>query len=223
MYMGGLSFEDELGLECPGKKYTQILDLKQLPSDRFKNSSHAAHCMIYALNSKPVMKAYLPKASILMQLRFDGHFGFPGGVVEKGETPEEAVAREMEEEMGILRHNFRIFPEDHVVTHYSEEKDLLLHFFTKEVSLNRLLNIEATAVKGDYYGEEVMGIVRIPLYTMADGFRGFPAFLSHGFIGNSKEQLLHALVAKELFTSEEIQTALAAKPKIMSKINKITT
>lgn len=31
--------------------------------------------------------------------------------ISSGETPEEAVAREIEEEMGILRHNFRIFPE----------------------------------------------------------------------------------------------------------------
>lgn len=32
-----------------------------------------------------------------MQLRFDGTMGFPGGLVEDGETPEQAAGRELRE------------------------------------------------------------------------------------------------------------------------------
>ena len=35
-----------------------------------------------------------------MQMRFDGTLGFPGGVVDEGESPEEAVSRELSEELG---------------------------------------------------------------------------------------------------------------------------
>ena len=35
-----------------------------------------------------------------MQMRFDGTLGFAGGIVEPGETPEEAVNRELSEEWG---------------------------------------------------------------------------------------------------------------------------
>lgn len=33
-------------------------------------------------------------------MRFDGTLGFPGGLLEKGETPEGAATREFAEEMG---------------------------------------------------------------------------------------------------------------------------
>ena len=36
-----------------------------------------------------------------MQLRFDGVFGFPGGLVDKGENPVEGLNREMQEEIGL--------------------------------------------------------------------------------------------------------------------------
>lgn len=35
-----------------------------------------------------------------MQMRFDGTLGFGGGIVDPGETPEEAVNRELSEEFG---------------------------------------------------------------------------------------------------------------------------
>lgn len=63
-----------------------------------------------------------------------------------------------------------------------------------------------------------MGLIRVPLFTMADGFRGFPAFLTNAFIGNSKEQLLSTIVKKGLMTENEVQAALNAKPKYIDKL-----
>ena len=59
---------------------------------------------------------------------------------------------------------------------------------------------------------QTLGTVRLPLYTMGDGFRGFPAFLSNAFIGNSRDQLLCGLVHANIMTAEEISKALEAKP-----------
>lgn len=52
-----------------------------------------------------------------------------------------------------------------------------------------------------------MGVVRCPLYTLPNGL-GFPAFLRHKFIGNSREQLLMGLERRGLLSAEEVQCAL---------------
>lgn len=45
---------------------------------------------------------------------------------------------------------------------------------------------------------QVLGLVRVPLYTLRDGVGGLPAFLENSFIGAAKEQLLEALQDLEL-------------------------
>lgn len=40
---------------------------------------------------------------------------------------------------------------------------------------------------------KVLGLVRVPLYTLRDGMGGLPAFLENSFIGVAREQLLEAL------------------------------
>lgn len=194
-------------------KYTEIAK-EDFNNEKFKTSLHASHCMIYAINHGKIVleDEYSAKANILMQMRFDGHLGFPGGLVDDGETPEEAVTREMEEEMAMDRRKLKISAEDHVISHYCEEKDLVLHLFAKEVSLSLFIDIEKTCLKSHDYGSEVMGIMRVPLYTMIDGYRGFPAFLRNCFIGNCKEQLIYTLILKGIMTTEEINKSLEAKP-----------
>lgn len=39
----------------------------------------------------------------------------------------------------------------------------------------------------------MLGLVRVPLYTLRDGVGGLPAFLENTFIGNAREQLLEAI------------------------------
>ncbi|CAH1400209.1 unnamed protein product [Nezara viridula] len=155
------------------KQHTKYIEIakEDLNNEKYKTSLHASHCMIFSFNNGKVIleDEYYAKANVLMQMRFDGHLGFPGGLVDEGETPEEAVTREMEEEMAMDRQKLKI-------------------------------------------SAEVMGIMRIPLYTMIDGYRGFPAFLDNCFIGNSKEQLIYTLILKGIMTKEEIDKSLEAKP-----------
>lgn len=54
-----------------------------------------------------------------------------------------------------------------------------------------------------------MGLVRVPLYTLRDGVGGLPAFLSNTFIGNAREQLLHALDTLQLVPGEQLQKVIA--------------
>ena len=39
----------------------------------------------------------------------------------------------------------------------------------------------------------MLGLVRVPLYTLRDGVGGLPAFLENTFIGNAREQLLESV------------------------------
>jgi len=57
---------------------------------------------------------------------------------------------------------------------------------------------------------QVLGWIRVPLYTMEDGYNGFPAFLDNNFVGNAREQLLEALIKTGVMTKDETSLALMA-------------
>ncbi|KDR21084.1 U8 snoRNA-decapping enzyme [Zootermopsis nevadensis] len=102
--------------------------------------------------------------------------------------------------------------EHYVVSHWCPSKNLLLHFYALEVSVDDIKAIEEEAVKARDYGIETLGTVRLPLYTMGDGYRGFPAFLANSFVSVSREQLLYTLEYKSIMSIEEISKALRARP-----------
>lgn len=51
---------------------------------------------------------------------------------------------------------------------------------------------------------QVLGLVRVPLYTLRDGVGGLPAFLENSFIGTAREELLEALQDLGLLKSESV-------------------
>ncbi|CAI8007587.1 U8 snoRNA-decapping enzyme [Geodia barretti] len=91
---------------------------------------HAAHVMVYSTWPGRFMDKYEHKFAVSMQLRFDGTLGFPGGMVDSGETPETAAGRELAEETGC--HDIDVTPSNHVVTHVSKKTQLCLHLFAKK-------------------------------------------------------------------------------------------
>ncbi|XP_054287088.1 U8 snoRNA-decapping enzyme isoform X2 [Macrosteles quadrilineatus] len=208
---GHLASTEHFGRITDSSDYIQV-DRDNLKNDPYFNSTQASHCMIFARNDKKTFGVYNPRAAILMQMRFDGNLGFPGGLVDDGEQPVEALNRELSEEMNLDVKKHHVSESDYVVSHWSIAKRLCLHFYALEVSLDEILEIEKTALLAKDYGSEVLGTVRVPLYTMGDGYRGFPTFLSNAFIGNSRLQLLQALRHLNILTDQEIQLAQKAVP-----------
>lgn len=92
-----------------------------------------------------------------MQMRFDGFIGFPGGLVDDGENPVEAVNRELQEEIGLDLSKISISEKDHSVSHFNRGKKLVLHFFVKEISYPEFKEIEYAAIRSGDYGTEVRG------------------------------------------------------------------
>ena len=63
-----------------------------------------------------------------------------------------------------------------------------------------------------------MGVMRCPLYTLPNGL-GLPAFLSHNFIGNSRDQLLVAIRRCGLLTEEEVRMAVETSDKVNTLVS----
>ncbi|XP_011833887.1 PREDICTED: protein syndesmos [Mandrillus leucophaeus] len=57
---------------------------------------------------------------------------------------------------------------------------------------------------------QVLGLVRVPLYTQKDRVGGFPNFLSNAFVSTAKCQLLFALKVLNMMPEEKLAEALAA-------------
>ncbi|CAE1138268.1 NUDT16 [Acanthosepion pharaonis] len=171
--------------------------------------------MIFCRDESVLWTLYKRRAKVLMQLRFDGVIGFPGGLVDNGEGPIEAVNRELLEEAGISNDKCQIKASDHLISHYHKPKNLVLHFFTKEVSPKEFQAIEKGVMEAEDYGVETCGIIQPPLYTMGDGIRGLPAFLSNKFCGNARQQLLYALQTCKILEGKEIDKALLASQSLL--------
>ena len=90
-----------------------------------------------------------------MQLRFDGLIGFPGGLVDPGEDPLFALNRELHEEIGLDLTKFSFEEENHILTCYHEKKNLVLHFYAKEVNFEDFQEIERKNLTAIEYGTEV--------------------------------------------------------------------
>jgi len=141
-----------------------------------------------------------------MHLRFDGTLGFPGGLIDKGENIEEALNREVVEEMG--EGNPPLVAGDWMNSYYSVEDKILLHFYSKEVDEEEFFKIEKRGLSAKEYGEEILGLIRVPLYTRDRNDGGLPQFLKNNFVGNARKNLTDALVRFEMLSADEVKIAL---------------
>lgn len=91
-----------------------------------------------------------------MQLRYDGYLGFPGGLIDPGEDFVNTVNREMAEEMNLDTKIYLVNHSDHIISHWSEKKNLALHFYKLKVTMKELIEIEKRALLARDYGSEVI-------------------------------------------------------------------
>ena len=60
-------------------------------------------------------------------------------------------------------------------------------------------------------------MIRCPLYTLPNGL-GFPAFLKHRFIADSRDQLLYAIRERKLLSQSELTTAIENSNNIKTQV-----
>merc|ERR1712210_208923 len=154
-------------------------------------------------------------AHVMMQLRFDGALGFPGGLIDPGEAIVDGLNRECIEEIGLDPKHF-VTDEDLVFSAFTTKSPrwprLELHAFAKEVSNQEFQRIEQNVFKAKDFGDETLGLIRVPLYIQNQvdvGTRigGLPLFPRNCFAGNAKRQLLYLAMCKDLISQEEAENA----------------
>ncbi|XP_019363073.1 PREDICTED: protein syndesmos [Gavialis gangeticus] len=148
-----------------------------------------------------------------MQMRFDGLLGFPGGFVDRRYwSLEDGLNRVLGLGLGCVR----LMEADYLCSHLTEGPHrVVAHFYARQVTLEELHAVEINAVHSRDHGLEVMGMVRVPLYTQKDRMGGLPNFLGNSFVGTAKFQLLFALKVLNMVPEEKLAEAVAAtqKPK----------
>ncbi|XP_014791710.1 PREDICTED: protein syndesmos [Calidris pugnax] len=148
-----------------------------------------------------------------MQMRFDGLLGFPGGFVDRRYwSLEDGLNRVLGLGLGCVR----LTEADYLCSHLTEGPHrVVAHFYARQLTLEELHTIEISAVHSRDHGLEVMGMVRVPLYTQKDRMGGLPNFLGNSFVGTAKFQLLFALKILNMVPEEKLAEAVAAtqKPK----------
>ncbi|XP_061830077.1 U8 snoRNA-decapping enzyme [Nerophis lumbriciformis] len=172
---------------------------------------HACHVMLYAHTKSQLFGRTPIKHIILMQMRFDGLLGFPGGFVNQSqESLEAGLCRELMEEVGVA---LSVSEDDHMDARRAPGTSpscprLITHFYAKKLEEEQIREVEkASASTAKDHGQEVLGMVRVPLYTTKGG-GGLSSFLSHAFIGNARSQLVHSLLRLRLVAPEDLRQAL---------------
>nr|KAF6490458.1 nudix hydrolase 16 like 1 [Molossus molossus] len=149
--------------------------------------SHSCHAMLYAANPGQLFGRIPMRFSVLMQMRFDGLLGFPGGFVDRRFwSLEDGLNRVLGLGLGCLR----LTEADYLSSHLTEGPHrVVAHLYARQLTLEQLHAVEISAVHSRDHGLEVLGLVRVPLYTQKDRVGGFPNFLSNAFISTVCRQL----------------------------------
>jgi U8 snoRNA-decapping enzyme len=138
---------------------------------------------------------------ILLLMRWDARLGFPGGMVDEGESLVEAALREVQEEIHFFRINAHLSLEEqhrqrskfigrlHPIVSHQIKPDLNVHFFSCELSVKERDEIRTHAHLAIHANAEVAGVNFIHCFDRSN--KGFSSLLTHGFFAPGvKEELM---------------------------------
>ncbi len=142
---------------------------------------------------------------ILMQLRWDGAFGFPGGKVDPGETLIEACVREADEEI-----NAQIPPSELelICSHMEEGGDFAAHLFAREVTVDGLHEAIRRSWTAKDADAEACGVIapRISMHGGEEG-KGFARFARRTPMSfSARHELVMVLERLKLLDEANIKT-----------------
>ena len=168
-------------------------------ADEITDVVRAAHCAFWCEPETKTLRDTPIKALLMMQLRFDGLLGFPGGLIDAGENILEGLNRELREEMALDNGKFNYhrkkskinsarFPvgKEHWVSAHlrqtqqpdgSFKKTQVCHFFSKKLSKEDFYEIEKKQLEADHWGYENFGLIRAPVLEFTAGSVAEVSFL----------------------------------------------
>eukprot|EP00744_Colponema_vietnamica_P006416 GILI01009330.1.p1 GENE.GILI01009330.1~~GILI01009330.1.p1 ORF type:complete len:220 (+),score=71.74 GILI01009330.1:77-736(+) len=192
------------------------MELKTV-SSTVSHAITAAHCAFFCRDiEKTPLYGPSRTGTIFMQMRFDGLIGFPGGLIDAGESAVEGIAREVREETGFM--NF--FPTEAHILSLDEESGNRFYLFSYEMRKDDFMALERSAFEGPDYGLETLGLVRVPLFVSSKcPSKGLPAFLNHAFAGHAKRQLIVTILRHHLMSHEDLLLSVKGDSDLTDLVN----
>ncbi|KAF0693597.1 Aste57867_15462 [Aphanomyces stellatus] len=145
---------------------------------RLLGSKYASVAMIFHMNDDGVAELLFIRRAVNPRDRWSGHIAFPGGRVEKGETPLEAAHRETMEEVGLSLADATCL--GHLDDRFATGNVLVVHTFVFLLPVKPTAFTLQTSEVNDAFWVPYAHIATAPVHTLAyPTTRFFPRSLQH--------------------------------------------
>lgn len=140
--------------------------------------------------SKEAKRTIVPR--VLMIECWDGLMGFPGGLLEEGESPWDGAKRELQEEIGFCVDSKHCgeWVAPYLIIHTTHESSRCkIHSFLLELSPEDFDTVLSSSRGGaKHFGTEVLGVVGVPLINYEHA-AVFDRFMKRDFAPFVKEDI----------------------------------